>query len=53
MQLRASLCAANASSQLVTKFLIFSATDENFVFLKVVGIATEASPFISSNDVHV
>jgi hypothetical protein len=51
MQLLASSGAANASSLLVTRFLIFLATDGNFVFLKVVGIATRALPFISSNDV--
>jgi hypothetical protein len=53
MQLLASSCAANASSLLVTRFLIFSATDGNFVFSKVVGIATGASPFINSNDVWI
>jgi hypothetical protein len=53
MQLLASLCAANASSLLVTRFLIFSATDGNFVFSKVVRIATGASPFFSSNDIWV
>jgi hypothetical protein len=53
MRLLANSCAANASSLLVTKFLIFSATDGNFVFSKVVGIATEASPFINLNDVWV
>jgi Zinc knuckle len=40
MRLLANSCAASASSLLVTRFLIFSATDGNFVFLKVVGIAT-------------
>jgi hypothetical protein len=44
MRLLANLCAANASSLLVTKFLILSATDGNFVFSKVVGIATGALP---------
>jgi hypothetical protein len=53
MQLLASLCAANASSLLVTRFLIFLATDGNFVFLKVVGIATGALPFINPNDVWI
>jgi hypothetical protein len=53
MQLLASSCAANASFLLVTRFLIFSATDGNFVFSKVVGIATGASPFINSNDVWI
>jgi hypothetical protein len=53
MRLLANSCAANASSLLVTKFLILSATDGNFVFLKVVGIATGALPFINLNDVWV
>jgi hypothetical protein len=53
MQLLANSCAANASSLLVTKFLILSATDGNFVFLKVVGIATGALPFINLNNVWV
>jgi hypothetical protein len=44
-------CAANASSLLVTRFLIFLATNGNFVFSKVVSIATGALPFISLNEV--
>jgi hypothetical protein len=53
MQLLASSCAANASSLLVTRFLIFLETDGNFVFLKVIGIATGALPFINLNDVWI
>ena len=45
--------AANASSQLVTRFFIFLATDGNLVFLKLVGIASGASPCISSKEVCV
>jgi hypothetical protein len=53
MRLLANSCAANALSLLVTRFLIFSATDGNFVFSKVAGIATEALPFINLNDVWI
>jgi hypothetical protein len=53
MRLLASLCAANAPSLLVTRYLIFLATDGNFVFSKVVGIATGALLFINSNDVWI
>jgi hypothetical protein len=53
MQLLASSCAANASSLLVTRFLIFSTTDGIFVFSKVIEIATGAFPFINSNEVWI
>jgi hypothetical protein len=53
MRLLASSCAATAFSLLVTVFLIYSATDGNFVFLKVIGIATGALPFINLNDVLI
>ena len=53
IRLLASSCAANASSLLVTRFFIFSATDGNLVFLKLVGIASGASSCMSSKEVCV
>ena len=53
IQLRANSCAASASSRLVTRFFIFSATDGNLVFSKLVGIASGASPCINSKEVCV
>ena len=53
MRLHANSCAANASSLVVTRFLIFSAMDGNFVCSKVVGIASGALPCMSSNEVFV
>ena len=53
IRLRANSCAASASSRLVTKFFILSATDGNLVFSKLVGIASGASPCMSSKEVCV
>src|ERR1700678_343341 len=53
IRLLSNLCAARASSLVVTKFLIFSVTDGNFVCSKVVGIANGASPCISLKEVFV
>ena len=48
---RASLCAANASSRFLIRVFIFSSIVGNFVFSNERGIATGVSSRISSNGV--